>query len=473
MTSKNKQNIFKNYGEYNDNTEFNSKSIDDKINEIENRIRGLYEKKMPQNLNINRQQVESDLSLKQKLDTFRDNLKQLSDNMKSSISDSDVADSQSIFSEATSKYSENSGQKDEITNAINKKKKKIANLSTIADKLSEKDIESKQEISKENISDKEKELLNKMFNAFYEESKKNNQKSSDGIVKDKLETLDEQIKSIKDGLSTLYTETPVNVTNIEVKPENKNEVKQPENNLTSQEKSVAEEKEVLTKKSAPQTTTHGPITIRPKQKKEGLFNDANLTEDYELGFRFHELGFKTGFFNVMLDEDDDASRIATAEFFPNSFWAAVKQRSRWVAGIVFQNSKSHHWSGNLTTKYFLFRDRKSVLSFFGAFLSNIVLFYLIFAVLSKLFQWTHVNSLVAHSSVLWLLMIANLVFMISRLSHRFIFTYNWYGFRYAFFSIFRLPVDTVVNFFAIARSLSVYKNTKSKAKVVWDSTTHY
>lgn len=473
MTSKNKQNIFKNYGDRIDNTDFDSKSIDDRINEIENRIRGLYDNKMPQNLNINRQQVVNDLSLKQKLDTFRDNLKQLSDNMNNSVSDSTGSDTQSIFSEATNKYSDITGRKDDIADAINEIQEKIANLSAIVEKSQVNEVKSKTENLPENISDKDKELFTKMFNAFYEESKNVKQKPDDGVVKDKLENIDEQIKNIKDGLSNLHTQTPVTTNKVEVKIEDKNEPAHTEVKLTSHKKSVEEEKKAPILNGAQQKTPHGPITVRPKQKKEGLFNDANLTEDYELGFRFHELGFKTGFFNVMLDDEDDASRIATAEFFPNTFWAAVKQRSRWVAGIVFQNSKSHHWSGNLTTKYFLFRDRKSVLSFFGAFLSNIVLFYLIFAVLSKLFQWTHVNSLVAHSSVLWLLMIANLVFMISRLSHRFIFTYNWYGFRYAFFSIFRLPVDTVVNFFAIARSLSVYRNTKSKAKVVWDSTTHY
>ena len=290
----------------------------------------------------------------------------------------------------------------------------------------------------------------KIFNTFNKEIKNESQ-----TFEQNLKIIDNHIKDIKNNLLKL----------------SKNEI-----NL---EKNKVEDKVNLKSKTTPkkvelkQVAPHGPITIRPKQKKEGLFNDINLTEDYELGFRFHELGFKTGFFNVKLDEDDDSSRIATAEFFPNTFWAAVKQRSRWVAGIVFQNWKSHKWSGNLVTKYFLFRDRKSVFSFFSAFLSNVVLLYLVFAVISKIFQWTHVNSLVGHSSVLWLLMISNLVFMISRLSHRFIFTYNWYGFSYAFFSLFRLPVDTIVNFFAIARSFSVYKNTKSKAKVVWDSTTHY
>jgi hypothetical protein len=297
------------------------------------------------------------------------------------------------------------------------------------------------------------DLHKKLFNSFYEESIK--PEAKDNIVKDKLERIDEQIKDIKNSISSLYTDQKV-VSSSAVE----GRLKQIEDKLDDD-------------KPKSKVVPHGAITLRPKHKKEGLFNDVNLTEDYELGFRFYQLGFKTGFFNVKLDKDDESSRIATAEFFPNTFWSSVKQRSRWVAGIVFQNWKAHKWAGNLSTKYFLFRDRKSIFSFFSAFLSNIVIMYFIFSIMANVFGWAHVTSLVGHSSVLWWLMIANLFFMISRLSHRFVFTYNWYGFKYAFFSIFRLPLDTVINFFAIARSISVYKNTKSQTKAVWDSTAHY
>ena len=214
-----------------------------------------------------------------------------------------------------------------------------------------------------------------------------------------------------------------------------------------------------------------PIIITPKFKKEGIFNDENLTEDYELGFRFFQIGFKTGFFNVKLDNNNESTRISTAEFFPNTFWTSVKQRSRWIAGISLQNWKTHKWKGNITTKYFLFRDRKSIFSFIGAFLSNIIFAYLIYSVFCGLFHVTYVVPLVGFSSVIWYLMIANLLFMISRATHRFFFTYNWYGFKYAFFSFFRLIIDTFINFFAIIRAFKVFRQTKKK--VVWDATTHY
>lgn len=214
-----------------------------------------------------------------------------------------------------------------------------------------------------------------------------------------------------------------------------------------------------------------PTEFRPGFKTEGIFNDENLTEDYELGYRFHQLGLKMGFFNVKLDNNNESSRISTAEFFPNKFWPCVKQRSRWIAGICLQNWKAHKWKGNLTMKYFLFRDRKPLFSLFSAFLSNIILLYLVYAVFTNLLYGGNAVFLVSNSSVLYYIMAANVVFMLSRACHRFIFTYNWYGFRYAFFSFARQFLDTAINFFAVLRSLSVYRKTKKK--VIWDSTSHY
>jgi len=214
-----------------------------------------------------------------------------------------------------------------------------------------------------------------------------------------------------------------------------------------------------------------PLVLRPDAKTEGIFNDVNLTEDYELGMRFYQLGLKTGFFNVKLDGDKNSTRVATAEFFPNKFWPAVKQRSRWIAGICLQNWKAHKWDGNLTTKYFLFRDRKPLLSFWSTFLSNLLLLYFIYLAVGYVFKFD--NSLITGkiSPVLVYLMTFNLVFMISKGVHRFIFTSGWYGAMYGFASIFRLVIDSFINFFAIIRSVSVFRKTKHK--VVWDATTHY
>jgi len=214
-----------------------------------------------------------------------------------------------------------------------------------------------------------------------------------------------------------------------------------------------------------------PTVLRPDSKTEGIFNDVNLTEDYELGMRFYQLGLKTGFFNVKLDGEKNSTRIATAEFFPNKFWPAVKQRSRWIAGICMQNWKAHKWNGNLRTKYFLFRDRKPLISFWSTFTSNIILLYFIYLGISSLFGVN--NSLITGDihPALWFLMMFNVIFMVSKIFHRYIFTSGWYGAKYGIASIFRLAIDSFINMFAIVRSVSVFRKTKEK--VVWDATTHY
>jgi hypothetical protein len=208
-----------------------------------------------------------------------------------------------------------------------------------------------------------------------------------------------------------------------------------------------------------------------KTKRYHIFNNANLTEDYELGLRFHKLGFKTAFINMRADEKDENTRIATAEYFPNTFWGSVKQRSRWIAGIVFQNWKIHKWDGNIRTRYFLLRDRKALLSFFGIFLSNLVFAYLIIYMVGLAINYPVPEPSVEKGSLLYYFMIGTLFFLITRVVHRFASTYNWYGFKYAALSLVRLIFDNFINLFATVRALKVYK--ANKKQTVWDSTEHY
>ncbi|MCX6158184.1 MAG: hypothetical protein NTY74_09440 [Ignavibacteriae bacterium] len=463
MSSAENQDVFHDKDDYSKGNLNNSQSIDDKIKEIENRIRNLYENKIPEFLNVNTETKEGAFNLREKLEGVNENIKQFSTDLKTTSPELKVK--AEVKKEALvgsiSQAAEDHAHQESLSKTLDELEEKISNLNSLStsDDLTATDKKFDDKVNdavkklEDKIESRDNDLHKKLFDSFYEETAKPEVKEN--VVKDKLERIDEQIKDIKSSISSLYTDQKV-VSSSAV-----------EGRLKNIEEKLDDEKPQL--KAVP----HGAITLRPKEKKEGLFNDANLTEDYELGFRFYQLGFKTGFFNVKLDKDDEASRIATAEFFPNTFWSSVKQRSRWVAGIVFQNWKAHKWAGNTSTKYFLFRDRKSIFSFVSAFLSNVVIMYFLYSIAAKVLNWPHVTSLVGHSSVLWWLMIANLFFMISRLSHRFVFTYNWYGFKYAFFSIFRLPLDTIINFFAIARSVNVYKNTKSKTKAVWDSTAHY
>ncbi|MCC6865097.1 MAG: phage adsorption protein NrfB [Ignavibacteria bacterium] len=202
-----------------------------------------------------------------------------------------------------------------------------------------------------------------------------------------------------------------------------------------------------------------------------VFNEANLTEDYELGLRLFKMGYKTAYINLLLDKNNPNSRVATGEYFPNTFWAAVKQRSRWTAGICFQNWKMHKWAGNLWTKYFLMRDRKTIFSNFMVLLSNLVFAFFLLYLLGFGLGIRVFESAVEQNTALWFFLWACFFFMVWRLLHRFIFTYSWYGLKYAFFSLIRLNFDNLINFFATFRALKVFMNMKNK--VVWESTEHY
>jgi len=88
-----------------------------------------------------------------------------------------------------------------------------------------------------------------------------------------------------------------------------------------------------------------------------IFDPACLTEDYENGFRLHSLGFRQIFVPLRLPA---SALVATREYFPRRMCSAIRQRSRWVAGIALQGWQHHGWRAPLRQLYFFWRDRKGL-----------------------------------------------------------------------------------------------------------------
>jgi hypothetical protein len=360
------------------------------------------------------------------------------------------------------------------------------------------DLQKLDQSEEEKISSNEKDIYKNLFDSFYNQFQSSSKKitnqepeqhkkefipqarkeDAEPVTHDetseKLKRIEEQIKKLYDKINLekeIKTVTEFVAADKKIVETEQNAAfnapekiaKQSEKIVTAQEIKKVEEPGIEEEDS-------NFIDLR-KKKRYHIFNNTNLTEDYELGLRFYKLGFKTAFINMRADEKDENSRIATAEYFPNSFWGSVKQRSRWIAGIVFQNWKIHKWEGNLKTKYFLLRDRKALFSFFGIFLSNIVFAYFLYYMLGLVFNYPVPEPNVEKGTFLWFLMIATLFFLTSRIVHRFASTYNWYGFKYAALSIVRLIFDNLINLFATLRAINVYNTNKKQ--IVWDSTDHY
>jgi adsorption protein B len=88
------------------------------------------------------------------------------------------------------------------------------------------------------------------------------------------------------------------------------------------------------------------------------FDDASLTEDYELGLRAAALGHSACFARV---DDEHGRLIAVRAFFPASFESAVRQKSRWITGIALAGwdriGWGHRW--HFADHWMRVRDRRA------------------------------------------------------------------------------------------------------------------
>ena len=107
-----------------------------------------------------------------------------------------------------------------------------------------------------------------------------------------------------------------------------------------------------------------------------VFEPAALTEDYESGIRLHRLGFSQVFVPFLrVSEIDSRDFIATRELFPQSWKAALRQRTRWVTGISLQSWERFGWRGSADEIYWLWRDRKGLLGSPLGVVANALFFY--------------------------------------------------------------------------------------------------
>lgn len=224
------------------------------------------------------------------------------------------------------------------------------------------------------------------------------------------------------------------------------------------------------------------------EEGDGLpFDTQSLTEDYDIGFRLKKWGMKEIFVRYSVAEEqatlrekrvltgDVTSRIiCVREHFPNRFSDAIKQKSRWIVGIVFQGFQTHGWSNDAVMNYFLWRDRRGL---FANVLSFVVMVVFLQLVLLMVYQWIVPQSyrFLAIFSGDWVvstLIVVNLILLINRLFQRFIFVSQYYGVVQGVLSLPRIFWGTVINFFAVIRAIKLVVQVGDARKVAWDKTQH-
>ncbi len=200
-----------------------------------------------------------------------------------------------------------------------------------------------------------------------------------------------------------------------------------------------------------------------------LFDPECLTEDYENGWRIHAMGCPQVFMPLRREGD---GLLATREYFPHTFRTAVRQRARWVMGIVLQSWERRGWRAPWRQKYWLWRDRKGIV---GNLLTPVLnLLFLYGAATWGESQLTGRPWVFGarQEAVKWLFS-ATFVLSGFQMGVRALCSRRIYGWRFAMGVPVRALMGNWLNCAATVRALALYGAAKLQGHpLVWSKTEH-
>ena len=223
--------------------------------------------------------------------------------------------------------------------------------------------------------------------------------------------------------------------------------------------------------------------------KNQLFSIDSLTEDYDFGFRLKRHGLKQIFVNFSVPrtimripiwsrkprQSTTQELVCIREYFPSTFKAAMRQKSRWIVGIGLQGWAHLGWTGNLWTKYMLYRDRKALLTN----LVNVLGYCVVGTVLAVWVTiWLDPDAyryppLLQKGTWEWYMIMTNFCLVIERVVMRMYCVRHLYGWQQAFLSVFRMIWGNIINFAATCRAIKLYARYLRTGKLIaWDKTVH-
>jgi len=174
-----------------------------------------------------------------------------------------------------------------------------------------------------------------------------------------------------------------------------------------------------------------------------IFDPEALTEDYVNGLRLFRLGCTQAFVPLGLGSGAP-DLVATRELFPQSWGAALRQRTRWVTGIALQGWQQFGWRGTPGEVYWLWRDRKGLIGNPLSLLANAMFVY---GVATSL--WTRIGPAAARVSI------ATLALQLVRTGIRMGCVARIYGVVFSlgvpFRAVYGNALNTVATFHAVGR----------------------
>ena len=202
--------------------------------------------------------------------------------------------------------------------------------------------------------------------------------------------------------------------------------------------------------------------------REGPFDAASLTEDYELGLRIAELGGRAAF--VRLPETPGGPPVCVRAHFPATLTTAVRQKARWIAGIALSGWDRLGWQGGIAECWMRINDRRAL------FAALVVLAAYIALVLNAVAMVLHaIFDLPAGpppSPLFSALLALSAALLVWRLCLRSALVTRIYGWREGLRAVPRAFVGNVIDMMAARRAIGIYRRSRRDGVVQWDKTGH-
>lgn len=213
------------------------------------------------------------------------------------------------------------------------------------------------------------------------------------------------------------------------------------------------------------------------------FATNSLTEDYDLGLKMAISGRTTRYVaqkvQLRIPEGAPAGTkareelVATFAPFPHTFQTAVRQRTRWMAGIVFQSWQHWRWPGTLGLKWMLAHDRRGPLGYLVLFFGYLMVLFLISYSWIRAFNRPSLPAIL-NDPLFTILFLFGIIVMVNRLLQRAIAVGRFYGPGQAILAVFRTPFSNIVNMVATVRAAFQYvRSRRSGIPMAWDKTEHF
>lgn len=226
------------------------------------------------------------------------------------------------------------------------------------------------------------------------------------------------------------------------------------------------------------------------------FGTSTLTEDYSTALQIRLHGLKPIFASQYIYRTvwrkkwyffgDSVPRqrkeyIATRALFPMKYMASVRQKTRWVLGISFQEWVHSGWKGNLATRYTLAHDRKSLFTHLisGLFFILIPFWGVYLAATAHSPDYPTLQDRFDKSPWVWYAIMIASFLMIGRIIQRSIAVLRIYGFWPALLTSPLILYGNVINLHALIRAYFLFfftpkqKTSSGKTSAVkWDKTDH-